>query len=72
MRHRKSSPGNDNAMVRRLTSLSMPARARALAAQCGSEHVAELLELHARLCERNMEASTRKGREAGVRLVETA
>lgn len=68
MRHRRVSPGNDNDKALHL--MSMPARARAIALQCGSEQVAELLELHARLCERNLAASSRKGRRAGVRLVE--
>jgi hypothetical protein len=71
MRHRIVSPGNDNHTALHLSTMSMPARARAIALQCGSEHVAELLELHARLCERNLAASSRKGRQAGVRLVET-
>jgi hypothetical protein len=58
------TPSNDNAL--RLNSdtphlMSMPARARAIARQCGSEHIAELLELHARLCERNLEVSSREG-----------
>ena len=60
MRYRKITPDNDN--VSRLSGnalqlLLMPVRARAIALQCGSEHIAGLLELHARLCERNLEAS---------------
>jgi hypothetical protein len=60
--------GNDNGA---LHPLSMPERARIIAAQCGSAYVAELMELHARLCERNLEASSGKGRRVGPRLVET-
>lgn len=47
--------GNDNAAVLHL--MSMPEKARAIARRCRSEYVAELLELHARLCERNLAAS---------------
>jgi hypothetical protein len=60
MQYRKTTPDNDN--VSRLSSnalelLLMPLRAREIALQCGSEHIAGLLEQHARLCERNLEAS---------------
>lgn len=47
--------GNDNAPMLHL--MSMPERARAIAMRCGSELVVEILELHARLCERNLAAS---------------
>jgi hypothetical protein len=69
MQPRKISPANDN--IEALGLLSMPARARAIAAQCGSQLIAELLELHARLSERNLEASpSRKGRPVRPRLVD--
>jgi hypothetical protein len=47
--------GNDNTPM--VHVMSMPERARAIATRCGSKQVAELLELHARLCEQNLAAS---------------
>ena len=59
--------GNDNTPLLRL--MSMSERARAIAARCGSEQVAELLELHARLCEKNLAASGGTKRRKGGRLI---
>jgi hypothetical protein len=70
MPHRKFSAGNDNDDNNALPIMSMPARARAIASLCGSEEVAELLELHARLCERNLETSSGKERCRGVKPTE--
>jgi hypothetical protein len=65
MQHGKVTSGNDNLPMLHL--MSMPARARAIAAHCGSQEVAELLEQHARLCERNLAAATGKKRRKGRR-----
>jgi hypothetical protein len=70
MRNPLFSGSNDNDRPDALRLLSMPARARAIALRCGSEEVAELLELHARLCERNLEASSGKKRSTGVKPTE--
>lgn len=67
MLHRKGFPGNDNVVA--LHVMSMAARARALASRCGSERVAELLELHAKLCDRNVAASSGKRRGRGSKPV---
>lgn len=44
-----------------LHRLTLAERARALAAQSGSSLIADLLEAHAQLCERNAASMTSKG-----------
>ncbi len=46
-----------NAMHR----MSQAERARALAAICGHEHIADLLEVHAQICEQNAARMALKG-----------
>jgi hypothetical protein len=65
MQPKNVSAGNDNAAMLHL--MSMPERARAIARRCGSEQVAELLELHARLCEQNLAASRGAKPGKGIR-----
>jgi hypothetical protein len=70
MPHSRFPAGNDNRDSDALALVSMPARARALASQCGSEKVAGLLEMHARLCECNLQASSGKLRLRGAKPTE--
>ena len=42
--------------------MSQAERARTIAAQCNSSYVADLLEAHAELCERNAASMALKGR----------
>jgi hypothetical protein len=63
----KGFPGNDN--IAALHLMSMAARARDIASRCGSEQVAEILEIHARLCDRNLATTSGKRRGRGSKPV---
>ena len=48
-----------------LHRMTQAERARTLAAKCGPSVIADLLEVHARLCEQNAASMASKGRRRG-------